>query len=124
MQDRHAEWTDRDAVDRRIPSVDYNDLDYDGGADRYLLGEIPFTGFSTMRYPDGKLESIASFANGLEHGLNVGWHPSGQIRLYAEIAESVYHGVAARWDQDGLLVVVEQYDLGLLVADERQGKVS
>jgi hypothetical protein len=56
MQDRYAEWADRDAVDRCIPSVGYGDLEYEDW--RYCLRGKPFTGFSATRYSDGKLESL------------------------------------------------------------------
>ncbi len=124
MQDRYAEWADRDAVDQRIPSVGYDDLDYDDGADQYLLRDVPFTGFCAARYPDGKLESLTEFTDGGDHGRGAMWYRNGQIHRYVETARSVYHGWVAEWDQDGKLLKLGLYESGLLVAGERPSAAS
>jgi antitoxin component YwqK of YwqJK toxin-antitoxin module len=113
VEQPYLAWADRDDVDRRVTSVAQSELDYEEGEGRYVYDGRPFTGFSATRYPDGRLESLTGFTDGIEHGLTVGWHPNGQLRRYAETAESVYHGVVAEWAEDAALLRVTRYNLGL-----------
>lgn len=113
-------WLDRKLVARKVKGVDFGELRYDQEFGVYCYQGRPFTGVSTQRSPDGQLESIVSYVNGLAHGIAVGWYPNGQIELYNEVACGVRNGLYIEWAEDGTKLVEERYKNGRLIRTPRK----
>jgi hypothetical protein len=117
-------WTDRAAVEKRLPAdaVDFDALDYDYDRTQYCLGGEPFTGFTAQRFPDGGLESVVTYRDGVADGVSVGWYPSGQIEQYSDLRAESLHGTHREWDEDGELVTDEVYADGVRVSGDEEDR--
>ena len=87
-------WLNRDEVERRLPpdTIAFDTLTYDYEMAMYCLNGQPFTGFTVQRHPDGSLESVVTFRDGVEDGVSVVWFASGQIEQYAETRGELLQG--------------------------------
>jgi len=109
-----ASWFDRDSIDERLCSIELRTLKYDPDTGQYCLDGEPFTGVTSSRHRDGKLQGLSHFKDGVENGVSVAWYPNGQIRLYSEMADDVYHGWHIEWNEDGTKRLEAHYTAGEL----------
>lgn len=110
-----AKWLDRELVDRELADKGDQELQFNPETYRYQHEGVPFTGISVGRYPDGKLQSVVHFVDGLATGVSAAWYPNGQIELYREMEEDVCHGARIEWNQDGTKTRDEIYARGSFV---------
>lgn len=102
-------WFDRADVEKRLPpdTIDFDSLTYDYDMALYCLVGQPFTGFTVQRHPDGTLESVVTYRDGVADGVSVGWFASGQIEQYTETRGEMLHGLNREWSEDGKLTTDE-----------------
>ncbi len=91
-------------ADGTMMRIDYDDVD--GNADGTVLFEgAPFTGEVVDHWPDGTVQSLTTYRDGVEDGPYREWHRNGTLRT--EGRSDLRHGAVGvwrEWDASGRLV--------------------
>ena len=97
--------------------VDIERFDFDD--DLALLDGIPFTGTMQSTYPDGTLEFLGRYRDGLPEGLNEEWYPNGQ--LFKRWIAVRGNGVSESWEwyPIGIQRSYRKYDENRLLVERR-----
>jgi antitoxin component YwqK of YwqJK toxin-antitoxin module len=70
-------------------------------------------------FPNGKLKQEIGFQAGVQHGKTAEWDENGKQRGEINYVDGKLHGTATLWTPDGRKVV-QKYDAGRLVSEEKQ----
>ncbi len=63
----------------------------------------PFTGILKNFYPDGQVQLIDNFKDGMQHGEYISYHQNGEILLKGYFQDGKQHGIWTEFHEDGSL---------------------
>jgi hypothetical protein len=105
--------------------VNWDDLKLEDD-NTYSYQGLPFTGWATESFPDGRLRGETPIVDGVEKGVARDWHENGQLKLEEGRLGGGLHGVARLWDPDGQLRREARGEFGIRIASrewDRQGNL-
>jgi antitoxin component YwqK of YwqJK toxin-antitoxin module len=85
-------------------------LDYVDGLK--VLDDKPFTGVGYYLDDEGRLESEASYRDGVAFGRSRAWFETGTLRSEHPMFRGVSHGKTCDWHRNGQLAVEAEYEFG------------
>ncbi|MBK9148153.1 MAG: hypothetical protein IPM12_10115 [Flavobacteriales bacterium] len=85
-------------------------------------GEEAVKVMEKVYYPNGKLEYIGQFQNGVEHGLWTYYYESGTKKYVEHWENGVEHGIHYDYSPDGQVYRELHYDKGRLVKEVDRSK--
>jgi antitoxin component YwqK of YwqJK toxin-antitoxin module len=100
-----------------LPRVEGDDLEWEGQLQTW--NDEPFTGIEVWRFPNGAIESEATYKAGLRDGLLRTWDERGQQRSQLMCRLGALHGNCKKWHANGQLAEDGNYEWGVRV-DEKE----
>jgi antitoxin component YwqK of YwqJK toxin-antitoxin module len=85
-------------------------LDYVDGC-KYL-DDVPFTGVGYYLDEEGRLDSEASYRDGIQFGLRRAWFETGTLLHEYPMFRGVLHGKKREWHRNGQLAEEADYEFG------------
>jgi len=83
------------------------------GGDEFDGGK-PFTGLYYELYPDGKLESYATYQDGMPTGGLFSFHQNGKIKSYSYFSEGRLNDYYYVYDEEGKMIRANIWENGKL----------
>lgn len=84
-------------------------LRYDHKQSRWLLGDVPFSGFAISYYPDGSLMEKFGILNGRKQNVAIKYYPDGHFKNVSNYHEGKLDGEKKVWTSDAAHVLIAHY---------------
>jgi len=99
--------------------VNIDDTDFDDGLRYFYKGE-PLTGEAVETDPDGNMNEITTFRNGVEEGPQLAWYSDGSRKYESMLSNGNPIGVVRKWYRNGQLQEEREFDQNGRMSKVRQ----
>ncbi|MEU4443634.1 hypothetical protein AB0K14_09160 [Actinosynnema sp. NPDC050801] len=115
--------------------VDESEIDWQDSGDRAYRQGKPYTGEVVEKKRDGRITSVTSYLDGVEHGQGQSWHANGRLSAEWHVDHGKPVGLYRTWyadgtpaeerhfSDDGKLLLHRKWDeQGVVVKDKSYGR--